>query len=157
MSNFIGGYPQITEVGGEDLLPVIQDGELKNATRNSVLGYASYIPKFTQTSTDNPITVAIQNTTGETFSWVRTGVGQYNTDIPTGVVVYCPFISDYQQGATVQKVISGAGVESGSIVMYYDNTNIYLECYDMAGDYIEYSTLLGITIITLPEFKFFPA
>jgi hypothetical protein len=39
MSNFIGGYPQITEVGGDDLLPVIQGGELKNAKVNDVRGY----------------------------------------------------------------------------------------------------------------------
>jgi hypothetical protein len=81
MSNFIGGYPQITEVGGDDLLPVIQDGELKNATRNSVLGYKTFLAYFTQSGTDAPIIDEIYNDTGRTFTPAYLSAGNYEVDI----------------------------------------------------------------------------
>jgi hypothetical protein len=49
-----------------------------------ILGYTSYVAKFTQTGTDNPVAIELKNNTGKTFTWTRTAPGFYlllpNTD-----------------------------------------------------------------------------
>jgi hypothetical protein len=125
--------------------------------RSQLLGYVNYVIYFSQEVTDNPTIVELQNTTGETFTWTRNGVGQYNTPIPSGLgILWIPFASNYVNGATTQKVINGDGEESGSLTIYQDGTTLRLETYDLDGNYIEYSSLLGNTVIPLPEFRFYP-
>jgi hypothetical protein len=78
MSNFIGGYPQITEVGGEDLLPVIQGGELKNATKTNVRGYKVYSALLNQTGTSAPTITVLEDTISVTVTPSYEGLGYYS-------------------------------------------------------------------------------
>jgi hypothetical protein len=81
MSNFIGGYPQITEVGGDDLLPVIQDGELKNVKSKDLTPLQMKIG-LSQTGTSNPTVTTFFNNTGETLEFIRFSEGYYYTILP---------------------------------------------------------------------------
>ena len=159
MSNiFIGSYPQITEVGGEDLLPVIQGGELKNATRNSVLGYASYIARFAQSGTSAPTTTELLNTTGLTINWIRHQIGSYRFAIPAGFTVHVSGVGDFDSRTTGMPILAFDGTIHGYIVMYNSGSFIYLQCYNNEDSVrIDYSTLMGTTTFDLPEIKFFPA
>jgi hypothetical protein len=160
MSNFIGGYPQITEVGGGDLLPVIQGGELKNATRNSVLGYSSLMARFTQAGTSNPVLTTLLNTTAHTFSFVRGGVGYYETTCPSK-----PYLmggSDFQASGPVFPIATDNGVDYDINYYYfytYEDTGVwYLGIAVVADDVVtgvEFSTAFGASYLDLPEIKFF--
>jgi hypothetical protein len=155
MSNFIGGYPQITEVGGDDLLPVIQGGELKNATKNNLIGYAGYVIRFAQSGTDTPAITEFQNETGETLSWTRQAVGSYRMPIPTGYTPIIPNSTDFT-GSSTSLLVSKYNTTNDAFVYLYRWTDgyIYLEIYNDLNVAVEYSTVLGTSVMDL-EIKFF--
>jgi hypothetical protein len=110
-----------------------------------------YLAYFAQSSTSAPTVNVFKNTTGKTWTWARNGVGQYNVPFPSGVTtIFMPTSSNYSQGAITQKIIDGSGVETGSFILYVDGTTLRLHIYNTDGDFAEYSTLLGNTIIALP-------
>lgn len=155
-NQFIGDYPAITTVDQTaDLLPIVQGAELKTVTPVDLLGYTNYVAFFAQSGTSAPSVIVGQNTTGSAMSWARNGVGQYNVSVSGLGTLWIPFASNYANGATTQKVINGSGVEAGSLTIYQDGTTLRLHTYDLTGAFIEYSTLLGNTIISLPEFRFY--
>lgn len=168
MSVKISDLTAATEVDNGDLLAIVDVSDLTmGATgttkkidvetfRREVLAYTSYVVFFAQTTTSAPTITVAQNNTGETFTWARNGVGQYNVPIPMGIgTLHLPFASDYANGATTQKVIDGSGLEIGSLTLYQDGTTLRLHTYDLTGAYVEYSSLLGNTVISLPEFRFY--
>lgn len=47
------------------------------------VGYKVYSAYITQTATNAPVATVLENTTGETITWSRTGVGTYEATAPT--------------------------------------------------------------------------
>lgn len=88
----ISTYP-IGTPGAGDLIPGTQlftdeNGKTHNLTKNftvtSIAGFSSataayttYVARFSQTGTAAPQAGVLQNTTGKTFTWSRTGPGDY--------------------------------------------------------------------------------
>ena len=90
----ISTYPQGTPAAA-DLIPGTQrytdpNGKKENQTRNFTVqslgslinagftgGYTVYTASLTQAGTAAPVATIMQNTTGKTFTWARTGVGVY--------------------------------------------------------------------------------
>ena len=88
----ISTYP-IGTPGAGDLIPGTQlftdeNGKTHNLTKNftvtSIAGFSSataayttYVARFSQTGITAPQAGILQNTTGKTFTWSRTGVGDY--------------------------------------------------------------------------------
>jgi hypothetical protein len=115
-----------------------------------------YTAFFAQTVMNNPDVTVLRNTTGGVFTWTRANVGRYQSPIPAGLgTLFVPFASNYVNGATAQKIIDGNGEDFGTLTIYITGGIIYLETYDLVGNYVEYSSLLGNTVIALPKFEFY--
>ena len=87
----INSYPTITPKSSDLVLITdtsVEGNPTKTATvcsinalsPNSVAGTTAYIASWTQTGSTpgNPVPVEIFNNTGATFTWARTGTGQYS-------------------------------------------------------------------------------
>ncbi len=92
----INSYPTITPKAGD--LVLISDtstegnptktatvGSINALSPNSVAGTTAYIAQWSQTSTSAPVPVEIFNNTGATFTWARTGPGQYSITASSAV------------------------------------------------------------------------
>ena len=142
-----------TEVNPSGLRGLQQ--ELKNATRNSVLGYASYIPRFAQSGTSAPTTTEFLNTTGASITWVRGSAGFYYAELPVGFNYYIP----YSFGKWGGRIILS---DTDHYCMYYIEDNfVYFETYNSSDANVDLSSIIGTSpygnYIDLPEIKFFPA
>tara|TARA_R100001594_G_scaffold139417_1_gene183794 strand:- start:907 stop:1365 length:459 start_codon:yes stop_codon:yes gene_type:complete len=96
----ISSYPLGTP-GSGDLIPGTQkvtdvNGETKNLTKNftvsQVAGFANvtaaytvYTALVTQTGGTAPTATVLQNTTGDTLTWARTGAGTYTVTSSTAL------------------------------------------------------------------------
>ena len=60
-------------------------GSINALSPNSVAGKTAYIAQWTQTTTNDPVPVEIFNNTGATFTWARTGTGQYSITASSAV------------------------------------------------------------------------
>ena len=85
----INSYPTVTPDTNDLVLIVdtsVEGNPTKTATAGSIAlldgtgisGKTAYIASFDQTGTDAPVVTEIFNNTGATFTWTRTGTGQYN-------------------------------------------------------------------------------
>jgi hypothetical protein len=170
MSNiFIGSYPQITEVGGDDLLPVIQGGELKNATKNNVLGYRSFIAKFKQDDEDAITQTTFLNTTGTASPSIYyvSGVGAYFEVEFTGEFnVHIDNMNTFAESKnTLIPIYGSLGSEASSLIGHFSvsfyldggNTYVYWYFFDATGETSgSYYDLMGQdNEYFLPEIKLF--
>ena len=83
----ISAYPVGTPAAGDYLVgsDITTAGTQINPTKNFVLsdviatglGYTAYTALLTQTGTNAPVATLLQNNTGATFTWARTGSGTY--------------------------------------------------------------------------------
>ena len=96
----ISTYPLGTP-GSGDLVPGTQrvtdeNGETKNLTKNFTVSqiaafanvtaaYTVYTALITQASSAAPIATILQNTTGDTLTWARTGAGTYTVTSSTAL------------------------------------------------------------------------
>ena len=84
----ISSYPSITPTAS-DLVLISDTSVTNNPTKTATvaniaafansysLGYTVYTASLTQTGTAAPVATIMQNTTGKTFTWARTGAGVY--------------------------------------------------------------------------------
>lgn len=86
----IYSYPQGTptladNVIGSQIDPITEEnktvqftvGQIAGFANSYSLGYTVYTASLTQTGTAAPVATIMQNTTGKTFTWARTGAGLY--------------------------------------------------------------------------------
>ena len=124
----ISTYPIGTPAAG-DLIPGTQkftnsSGKTENLTRNFTvtqlaafansysLGYTVYSAQLTAGAGAAPTATVLQNTTGLTFTWSRTGSGQF-----VATVAGTPFIAN-----KFWAMVSAKGVDFPSVVRTADNT-----------------------------------
>ena len=124
----ISTYPIGTPAQG-DLIPGTQkytnaNGKTENLTRNFTvaniaafansysLGYTVYTAQLTAGAGAAPTATILQNTTGLTFVWSRTGTGQF-----IATVAGAPFIAN-----KFWAMVSAKGDEFPSVVRTGDNT-----------------------------------
>ena len=124
----ISTYPIGTPAQG-DLIPGTQkytdaNGKTENLTRNFTvaqlaafansysLGYTVYSAQLTAGAGAAPTATILQNTTGLTFTWSRTGTGQF-----VATVAGTPFIAN-----KFWAMVSAKGDEFPSVVRTGDNT-----------------------------------
>ena len=104
---------------GTELVPVVQDGETVRTTTQGIadLGgasYLKYVALLTQTGTDAPTAIVLENTLGGTVVWTRSEVGVYAGTL-SGVF-------------TENKTAIFLGAAVGNIIQYgfWDSTNYIL-------------------------------
>jgi hypothetical protein len=83
----ISSYPTVLPTADDLLIgtKVTNTGTVINPTKtfragevvDAGLGYTSYVALVTQTGTNAPVDKYVQNNTGATFTWARTGSGTY--------------------------------------------------------------------------------
>jgi|TARA_X000001382_G_scaffold32228_3_gene21112 hypothetical protein len=83
----ISSYPTIIPTAS-DLVVITDMSEVKKPTKTATVGsiagianisaaYTVYTALLTQTGTNAPVATLLQNNTGATFTWARTGSGTY--------------------------------------------------------------------------------
>ena len=104
---------------GTELVPVVQDGETVRTTTQDIadLGgasYLKYVALLTQTGTDAPTAIVLENTLGGTVVWTRSEAGVYAGTL-SGVF-------------TENKTAIFLGAAVGNIIQYgfWDSTNYIL-------------------------------
>jgi len=154
-NQFIGDYPTITSVTQDtDLVPIVQGGELKTATPNSILGHSSYIFRLAQSGTSAPTATVLLNTTGGTITWTRTNTGRYEFPLPTGTTPFINGLTDWAGGTTVYLVPKYDGTNDAHIYSWYDANKFYLVVRKDDGTYLDLSTVISVSKLDL-EIKFF--
>lgn len=92
----INSYPTVTPTTGDLVIgtdvsttpnstKTFTVGSINALSPNSVAGKTAYIAQWTQTTTNDPVPVEIFNNTGATFTWARTGPGQYTITASSAV------------------------------------------------------------------------
>lgn len=108
-----------------------------------------YLATFSQTGTSNPVVNVLKNTTGKTLTWTREGVGSYSA--PLDVTPYISGSTNWTGASTMLYVPRYNGTNDGSIVIYYYQQKIFLDCIRVDNSaYVEYSTMLGTSDLDLP-------
>lgn len=79
----LGGTGRIQ---GIDTVSASTDAASK-AYVDSQVGYSTYVARVTQSGTNAPVATVISNNTGLTFTWARTGTGQYTVSPSSSFVV----------------------------------------------------------------------
>ena len=119
-------------------------------TASEKIPYKTYMAKFTQTGTNDPVVKVLYNDTGITVTWKRLQVGTYVGNFsknvsPSKFVI--PGSFDYQ-GNSTQLITLGNPTVSGSM-MYYELDNgstlfgIEIDTYDTMGVSEEFSNLVS--------------
>ena len=83
----ISSYPTIIPTAS-DLVVITDMSEVEKPTKTATIGsiaglaniaaaYTVYTALLTQTGTNAPVATLLQNNTGKTFTWARTGSGTY--------------------------------------------------------------------------------
>ena len=132
----ISQYP-IVQAAEDDLVIVTApNASPSNATKNVTvgsiaqfaaqvqLGYDVYTALVSQKTTDDPTVIELNNTTGATMSWKRTGVGTYTLDTSAAI---------FPEDETM--VFLGGGSQDNSSVtwQWFDNDTLEVYTYDSTG------------------------
>ena len=94
----IYSYPQGTPTLGDNVIgsqidPITEEnktvqftvGQIASFANSYSLGYTLYTALLTQAGTAAPVATVLQNTTGGTITWTRTGTGAYTATISSSL------------------------------------------------------------------------
>ena len=115
-------YPIITPKAGDLLVGTqtytVADKVVDNPTRNFTvasvaslansinLGYTVYTALLTQAGTAVPVATVLQNTTGGTIAWTRTGAGTYTATANSNIFTANKIVVFINNGSNPQVTIS---------------------------------------------------
>jgi hypothetical protein len=125
-------------------------------TRSDILGYKSYVAKFSQSGTNEPVVEVLYNDTGITVSWERLGIGMYVGNFSSSVSAsnfVIPGSFDYQGLSTMLMTLGNPTVQ-GSMMYYELGNGIEIDTFDTMGGFEEYSTVAGNSIYNV-EFRIY--
>ena len=79
----ISQLPASTALQGDESIALVQGSTTKQSTVQDIVNYKMtvYAALLTQTGTAAPVATILQNTTGGTITWTRTGAGEYTATI----------------------------------------------------------------------------
>ena len=79
----ISQLPVSTALQGDESIALVQGSTTKQSTVQDIVNYnmTLYAALLTQTGTAAPVATILQNTTGGTITWTRTGTGEYTATI----------------------------------------------------------------------------
>jgi len=145
----IYSYPLQTTIDSTDLLT----GTKKNATspsqnptvcwtmgtlstfiKDDILGYNVYTSLVTQAGVNNPVATELKNDTGTTFTWTRTGIGEY-TITAAGPV--------FTNAKTIVFLNPGENEDTTTTWERINNNTIDWKVFDSAGVEIDDSITNG--------------
>lgn len=116
-------------------------------------GYKSYVGRFTQTGTSDPVVTVLYNDTGFTVNWTRLAAGTYEGSFGQDIPVekfFIPGNIQYTGSGTVQYSI-GIGTPSivGTYIFYelgnYVTINaVELDVFDSTGTPTDWEALMGL-------------
>lgn len=118
-------YPTVTPASND--LVVITDVSDSNATKTATVGsissgstaseYDSYVALITQAGTAAPVATVLENTTGKTFTFVRTSEGNYDVTYDSAVTDIDKVVID------LSMTFRGAGTSYANANVHSSNTN----------------------------------
>lgn len=129
--------------------------------------YLSYVPIFTQTGTDDPVVIALQNTISDDLVWSRVSVGLYKCTgtgaFPNNKTHIAGFSNFYGSAASWMHISSGSAIVGyWTIYTVHDGSaginDIYVEVRDAAFAPTEFSTIFNdvTDALYLPEVRVYP-
>ena len=79
----ISQLPASTSLQGDESIALVQGSTTKQSTVQDIVNYnmTVYTALLTQSGTSAPVATILQNTTGGTITWTRTGAGEYTATI----------------------------------------------------------------------------
>ena len=81
------------------------------------LGYTNYVALLKQDGVDDPVATVIKNSTGETLTWERTGVGTYTLTALNGIFTADKTITFVNQGGALNGLVTWTRINSLSIAV----------------------------------------
>ena len=111
----ISQLPASTSLQGDESIALVQGSTTKQSTVQDIVNYnmTVYTALLTQSGTAAPVATILQNTTGGTITWTRTGAGEYTATIANALFTLnktLVFINNgdglYQGGAIAPSWIS---------------------------------------------------
>lgn len=133
----ISQYPVVQAAADDLVIVTAPNASPSNATKNVTvgsiaqfaaqiqLGYDVYTALVNQKTTDDPVPIELNNTTGATITWKRVGVGAYTVDASAAI---------FPQDETI--VFLGGGEVDNSAVtwQWFDDDTIEVYTYDSTGN-----------------------
>lgn len=129
----ISQYPVVQAAADDLVIVTAPNATPSNATKNVTvgsiaqfasqiqLGYDVYTALVNQKVTDDPVAIELNNTTGATMTWKRSGVGVYTIDASAAI---------FPEDETI--VFLGGGEQDNTSVtwQWFDNDTIEIYTYD---------------------------
>jgi hypothetical protein len=114
-----------------------------------------WLMSFNQEAINNPTHIDLINTTGETITWERTGVGSYRSNVLTGTYYVVGNVSSGFAGRGIPMIeFNGVTFSLGALIAFYFQAGrFYLSVTDFNTGVLslkEYSSILNIGALTLP-------
>ncbi len=136
-------------------------------TRSDILGYKSYVAKFSQSGTDDPVVQVLSNDTGLEVLWTRLDVGSYrgqflinnNQTILDNSKFFLKDGSNWEGNMGVIVPFFNGSATDGKIMIYpwggfVGIPGIFIDSFDSTNALEEWSTLIGTTEYYL-EFRIY--
>lgn len=123
-----------------------------------------YVAQFRQTGTSDPVVNVLEDSTGFTNTWERSGAGTYRLTFGSGITVsvdklFIPGWSDFIGARSIYLPVSSGSQIDGRFVVYPWSgpvaSGILIECTDDQWVPVEWSTLFGASSYNL-EFYIYP-
>lgn len=125
MNKKISTLPSADAIDGSELVPIVQSGATKQTTISELRPYKVYSALLTQSGTDAPTAIVLENTIGE-IVWSYNDIGDY-----TGTLVGAFNIN--KVFSIVENSIIGINL---FIIANTTNDTINLQSCDFIGNYV---------------------
>jgi len=136
----ISQYPVVQAAADDLVIVTAPNASPSNATKNVTvgsiaqfaaqiqLGYDVYTALVNQKTTDDPVAIELNNTTGATMTWKRVGQGSYTVDASAAI---------FPEDETI--VFLGGGEQEDCSVTWewFDDDTIEIYTYDSTGAFAD--------------------
>lgn len=132
----ISQYPVVQAAADDLVIVTAPNASPSNATKNVTvgsiaqfaaqiqLGYDVYTALVSQKTTDDPVAIKLNNTTGATMTWKRGAVGAYTIDASAAI---------FPEDETLV-FLGGGGADNSSVTwQWFDDDTIEIYTYDSTG------------------------
>ena len=132
----ISQYPVVQAAADDLVIVTAPNATPSNATKNVTvgsiaqfaaqiqLGYDVYTALVSQKTTDAPVAIELNNTTGATMTWKRSGVGAYSIDASAAI---------FPEDETIV-FLGGGSTDNNSVTwQWFDDDTIEVYTYDSTG------------------------
>lgn len=123
---------EATTLDGTEVLPIVQGGTTKKVSAKNLRPYKAYVALVTQTGTNAPTSIILQNDFASVPTWTRTGVGSYNLAFPNSSLTPNKTVPSTNSKQVFNRLIVDDGSGSAGVGYCYKSDLNNIKLYSFA-------------------------